>query len=215
MIKLTKFSEPSILTKHKEEWTNEYLDALSGKKVLTTTIRYRYRHSEIKDTLILETHGKCAYCESKILHISYGDVEHILPKSKYPKLYVDWNNLTLCCEICNRSGKHDYDNKADPLLNPYIDEPTEHLLALGPMLMNYKGSRKGSITIKILDLNRMDLFEKRRECLERISKLVNTYHNETNSKIKELLKSELLEECQEDKEFSFFIKSYLIQEIDF
>lgn len=215
MIKLTKFSEPSILIEHKKDWTNEYLDALNGKIPLTSTIRYRYRHHEIKDTLSLETHGKCAYCECKIQHISYGDIEHILPKSIYPELYVDWSNLTLSCEICNRSGKHDYNSKSDPLLNPYIDEPAQHLLALGPMLMNHKGSRKGFITIKILDLNRIDLFEKRRECLERIGDLVNTYHNETNSKIKELLKSELLKECQEDKEFSFFVKSYLRNEIDF
>ncbi|MCI8362163.1 MAG: hypothetical protein HFJ41_03380 [Clostridia bacterium] len=215
MIKLVKSSEPSILTNNKKKWTDEYLDALNRKRPLTTTIQYRYRHKQIKEALLAETNEKCAYCECKIKHISYGDVEHILPKSIYPELYVEWSNLTLSCEICNRSGKHDYNNKADPLLNPYIDEPSQHLLALGPMLMNYKGSRKGFITIKILDLNRIDLFEKRRECLERISVLVNTYHNENNSKIKELLKSELLKECQEDKEFSFFVKSYLIQEIDF
>lgn len=214
MIKLIKSSEPLILVKNKKKWTDEYLDALNKKKLLTPTIQYRYRHKQIKEALLAETHEKCAYCECKIRHISYGDVEHILPKKIYPDLYVDWNNLTLSCEICNRSGKHDYDNKTDPLINPYIDEPSNHLLALGPMLTNYKGSRKGMITIKILDLNRTDLFEKRKECLERINVLVNTYHAENNSDIKEIIKHELIEECQDDKEFSFFVKSYLKNEID-
>lgn len=215
MIKLIKFSEPPILAKNKKKWTDEYLDALKEKIPLTPTIQYRYRHKQIKEVLLAETHEKCAYCEGKIKHISYGDVEHILPKSIYPDLYVDWNNLTLSCEICNRSGKQVYDSKTDPLLNPYIDEPSEHLLAVGPILMNYKGSRRGLITINVLDLNRIDLFEKRKERLEHINILLNTYYNELNPTMKEILKSELIKECQEDKEFSFFVKSYLLNEIDF
>lgn len=215
MIKLIKSSEPLILVKNKKKWTDEYLDALNKKKLLTPTIQYRYRHKQIKEALLAETHEKCAYCECKIKHISYGDVEHILPKSIYPELYVDWTNLTLSCEICNRSGKQDYDSKTEPLLNPYRDEPSEHLLAVGPMLMNHKGSRRGLITITVLNLNRIDLFEKRKERLENINILLNTYYNELNPTMKEILKSELIKECQEDKEFSFFVKSYLINEIDF
>ena len=73
---------------------------------------------------------------------------------------------------------------------------------------------KGDISIKILNLNRTSLIEKRKERIENINLLVNKYHNETNPQIKKLLKSELLKECEPDKEFSFFIKSYLKSEFE-
>lgn len=214
MIPLNKIPEPQILTNNKTKWTKEYLSALKKEIPMTNTIRNRYKRKEIKEALIKETSGKCAYCESKLLHISYGDIEHILPKSKYPELYVEWTNLTLSCELCNRNGKNDYYDKENPLLNPYIDNPYEHLLAYGPIMMNHNGSHKGDISIKILNLNRTSLIEKRKERIENINLLVNKYHNETNPQIKKLLKSELLKECEPDKEFSFFIKSYLKSEFE-
>ena len=139
MIPLNKIPEPQILTNNKTKWTKEYLSALKKEIPMTNTIRNRYKRKEIKEALIKETSGKCAYCESKLLHISYGDIEHILPKSKYPELYVEWTNLTLSCELCNRNGKNDYYDKENPLLNPYIDNPYEHLLAYGPIMMNHNG----------------------------------------------------------------------------
>lgn len=84
------------------------------------TIAHRYNNKAIKDTLEKETFGKCAYCESKIRHVEFGDIEHILPKCKdaRPDLYVEWSNLTLACEVCNRVNKRDYYNPNIPLVNP-------------------------------------------------------------------------------------------------
>ena len=47
-----------------------------------------------------ETHGKCAYCESKIKHIDYGDIEHILPKNK--------NARPDLCYFCTKSCEIDF-----------------------------------------------------------------------------------------------------------
>jgi uncharacterized protein (TIGR02646 family) len=80
-----------------------------------------YKQSDVKDALIQLFNGKCAYCESKILHLYPGDVEHFRPKSliKYPKedkvteikpgyywLASDWNNLLLACKNCNSPATH-------------------------------------------------------------------------------------------------------------
>ena len=81
-------------------------------------------------------------------------------------------------------------------------------------MMNHNGSHKGDISIKILNLNRTSLIEKRKERIENINLLVNKYHDATNPQIKKLLKYELLKECEPDKEFSFFIKSYLRSEFE-
>jgi uncharacterized protein (TIGR02646 family) len=63
-------------------------------------------------------HGKCAFCESKVAHISYGDVEHFRPKAAYRQsetaklkkpgyfwLAYSWDNLFFTCELCNRRHK--------------------------------------------------------------------------------------------------------------
>ena len=59
----------------------------------------------------------CEYCgkENLILYHWKNDkikcydnmatVDHFLPKSIYPKLAKDYNNLKVCCHICNRKKK--------------------------------------------------------------------------------------------------------------
>ena len=58
------------------------------------------------------------FCESKIRHIAYGDVEHYRPKAGYQQtksrplqrpgyywLAYRWNNLFLSCTLCNQRFK--------------------------------------------------------------------------------------------------------------
>lgn len=105
--------------------------------------------SELKWHLFDLFYGKCAYCESKPLAVTSGDVEHYRPKAKvtgdanwpgdpdhpgYYWLAYDINNLLPSCESCNRNfgkmnrfpvnGRHARDeaNLIDEeplLLNPY------------------------------------------------------------------------------------------------
>ena len=64
-------------------------------------VRNRYRHNQIQSALRKMFRGKCAYCESKIAHLSDPHIDHYRPKSSFPKLTFDWNNLILACGICN------------------------------------------------------------------------------------------------------------------
>lgn len=77
-----------------------------------------YGHVSVKEALIAAQHGKCCFCEAKITHISYGDVEHFRPKAGYRQrphdplgrpgyywLAYDWSNLYLCCQLCNQRFK--------------------------------------------------------------------------------------------------------------
>jgi hypothetical protein len=88
--------------------------------------------------------GCCAYCECRVLHISYGHVEHYRPKRKpeeaithpgYFWLAYTPLNLLPCCEACNGArakashfpviGTHAVSSAEIPseqplLLNPYL-----------------------------------------------------------------------------------------------
>lgn len=209
MIRLAKLEEPQLLKDNKDDWTRRYVQLVNKGEPVPNSLKYKYREKEIKEQIILETHNKCAYCESKIGHVCTGDVEHIIPKSKRPDLYVEWTNLTLACEECNRTGKKDYYDPNDPLINPYIDNPDNHLIAAGPLILNIPGDRKGYITKNVLDLNRSGLIERRVERIRALTNLAEMWAKETNGCVKSLLETQLKKEAEPDKEYSFIVKKYL------
>lgn len=75
-----------------------------------------YSHKDTKEELNKIFKSKCAYCESFIMHIEPGDIEHFRPKAEihtkdgdklipgYYWLGADWKNLLLSCIKCNRSN---------------------------------------------------------------------------------------------------------------
>lgn len=77
-----------------------------------------YGAVEVKEHLKAIQHDKCCFCESKISHVAFGDVEHFRPKKAvrqaaeqperkpgYYWLAYEWSNLYLACEECNRRHK--------------------------------------------------------------------------------------------------------------
>ena len=61
--------------------------------------------SEAKDQLLKETHDKCAYCETSMLAVAFGDVEHYRPKSVYWWFAYVYDNYLASCAICNQRFK--------------------------------------------------------------------------------------------------------------
>lgn len=89
------------------------LTHFTGKKATGTFPFECYKHTEIKQQLAKDFNKKCGFCDSSMLHVSFGDIEHFRPKSIYWWLASNWNNLLFACERCNRAGKKDH----FPLLN--------------------------------------------------------------------------------------------------
>lgn len=212
MRKLKKLPKPQVLVDNAATWTKEYCACLSAGQTPSQQIATRYKDPTIKAALEEETYGKCVYCESKIKHISYGDIEHILPKNKdaRPDLYVEWDNLTLACEQCNRSGKGKYYDPSLPLINPYTDDPMEHLQDIGPLIMPVLNDDRAEVTKEVLDLNRLPLVEQRSERIASVERLLQLWSKETNPTKKALLASELHKEYAVDKEYSSTIKRFLL-----
>lgn len=161
-----------------------------------------YANKAIKKALKTAQHDKCCFCESKITHIAYGDVEHFRPKGAFAQqlsdplqrpgyywLAYDWSNLFLSCQICNQRFKkslfpllnpedrarnhHDDLSREQPLyIHPADENPEEHITFREAVASPHKGSRRGQIAIRDLGLNRTELVEKRLTLLDLFRQLI-------------------------------------------
>lgn len=208
MIRLTKTIEPPVLATNKVRWTSEYTTYTDRGDRVPDAIAGRYRHTDIKNQLVIETRGKCAYCESKLLHIAFGDIEHILPKATNTNLVFDWDNLTLSCPRCN-NNKGDYDAATHPLVNPYRENPSDHLRGFGAFVWALAGNTRADTTVKTLKLNRDELVDMRKDRIESLMPLIELWTMEQNPVRKEVLRNQIVEESKEDKEFSFVVRQFL------
>ncbi|MBA8868320.1 HNH endonuclease [Pantoea agglomerans] len=170
MIKMTKGQEPQILLDNKQKWTKALFAQSPQERKLKPSVATKYRHEKVKAALIKETRGKCVYCESKILHVHHGDVEHILPKSLYEDQTFEWKNLTLACEICNQN-KSNRDPNLEYIINPYIVDPELSINFAGSFMCTKDVA--GANTKTIIDLNRTALLEKRMERIQAIDVIKN------------------------------------------
>ncbi|MFI0478898.1 MAG: HNH endonuclease [Candidatus Rhabdochlamydia sp.] len=165
-----------------------------------------YKHPDNKAALLEVSHNKCVYCESIFSHVDFGDVEHIKPKSKYPQETFVWENLGIVCRRCNHEKSDKYDESA-PYINPYSEDPEDHIAIFGSILSQKKGSERGQLTILDIGLNRLDLIEKRKQKQNDIEKAISDCFKTKNQKLKAAAIKSLLEEATSDKEYSLLIKT--------
>src|SRR5205085_10917652 len=144
-----EFKEPDINDPNnawyegwKERATEETQKAIEAYE---TGAAYEFKQNiwrEVKDYLFKLFNFKCAYCESKVKHVSSGDVEHFRPKQRvegnethrgYYWLAYTLRNLFPSCERCNRAGKM---NKFPVEADSYVYGPDEDLSREHPLLLN-------------------------------------------------------------------------------
>lgn len=130
MIRLNRSPEPTVLKDKSKEWTKALSDAISkfgSYKDIPNAEKEKllahYRHKDIKDSLSLSSHGKCAFCECIPSEGGYIEVEHYKPKSIYHDSTFEWLNLLPSCSQCNGS-KLDHDTVVEPIVNPYDVDPS-------------------------------------------------------------------------------------------
>lgn len=205
MIKITKGDCPRILQENATSWTQTLLTKLASGEEPTATERSRYNHPEVKEALVKETYGKCAYCESKVRHVAPGDIEHITPKSVRPEFWYEWSNLTLACPVCNRNkGVRD-----EGLVDPYEVDPEEFLHFAGAFVFGRPGNDSGKLTERVLDLNRAALVERRLERLNAIFSLLDVIKRTSSPQVRAILEHDFLEEVRDDKEYSAMAREAL------
>lgn len=163
-----------------------------------------YGHDSVKDALVMLQNKKCCFCESRITHISYGDVEHFRPKAGFSQdeadqfhkpgyfwLAYDWSNLFLSCQICNQRYKRSFFPLKNTEKRCKIDRSysisDEEPLFINPSEINPSDhltfhrevpigkTREGQTTIKYLGLDREDLNEMRRDTLNSLISAKSNY----------------------------------------
>ncbi|GAB3421963.1 HNH endonuclease [Niabella aquatica] len=209
MIKLTKRPKPQVLINNGLQWTTDLMQHVFAGTSAPDHVKGRYRHHDVKQAVMLETNEKCAYCESYVTHQYPGDIEHIIPKAVYPRLTFAWDNLSFVCYWCN-NYKSDTVDKTCKLLNPYKDEIDDHLRAFGPIVLHINNSRRGELTHREIRLNRKELIERRTDAIKELQNLIDKYENEPAGALKDILRQEVIECADIDKEFSFYLKQFLI-----
>jgi 5-methylcytosine-specific restriction endonuclease McrA len=187
LIRLAKLPEPEVLIENRESWTDEFAAYKRGEDVPKVAAR-RYADPEVQEALKRETARKCAYCESRIEHIDYPHVEHILPKAERPDLVCDWSNLTLACTRCN-VAKGDYYEPNCELVNPYRDEIGEHLIFAGAHLY-HRSNDRGLVTINKVDLNRNELVARRKEAIEAYTRIRDLIGKAPVGPVREVLEAQ-------------------------
>ena len=205
MIKLRKGGEPNVLVTNGSKWKAEYLAGVQSG-ALKDSQRYRYRHQSIKEALRAETQEKCVYCESKISHLHPGETDHIFPVSRRPDLCVEWHNLTLVCSECNRR-KSNYYSEEEPLVNPYVHEPSDHLTFLGPLVLHRDAM--GFRTTRRIGLSRTQLIERKQERIEQLNLLIQQWREMPNGPTRQFLRKEINQYADDNAEFAATARAFI------
>lgn len=152
------------------------------------------RTGEVKKALYELFSGKCAYCEQP-LTTQAAEVSHFRPKSLYPFLTYDWENLYLTCPVCNRNKaarfplkdgasralgpEDDLANEVPLLLDPCDDKPLRDLAfeaGSGRVVPRQSGDTdRAKATIRTLGLNRSDLLKQRKSARARQRKALRQF----------------------------------------
>ncbi|MBF4512923.1 HNH endonuclease [Plantibacter sp. VKM Ac-2885] len=183
-------------------WTRNYVEAAAPDR----TTKERWRHSQIKDALRVETGDRCAYCEAYVRDVSYDHVEHIRPKTLFPELAHVWTNLTAACAVCNVS-KDDYYDSDFPVLNPYTDSPETRLRPIGPLIDWTTGDAQAEISISKLGLNRIELVHSRTRRLLAVRQLLERWRT-SSQPLRDVVADAILEDAREG-EFPQSVRGFL------
>jgi hypothetical protein len=207
MLRLERGAEPAVLTKKKNEWTREFVEFDGPRSAMPASLRYRYRAPEIKSALVARSHGKCMYCESPVTRTHPGEIEHIFPVSVRPELVVEWGNLGFVCHECNWR-KLDYHDPDLPLVDPYSEDPGDHVLIVGPVIRHRPGSVRGRKTIKQVGLDRPELVEARMERIRGLEALLDQVARLSEAE-RAVVQSEIERELADDRPYSGTGRAYV------
>ena len=188
MIKIQKKPTPQILIDNKDVWTQDLLDAVriyggysEIPDIEKNKLLSHYRHKDIQNALAESSHYKCAFCECKPGEGGNIEIEHFEPKSIYPDLAFDWDNLLPSCRKCNEA-KSDFDTHVTPIINPAKEDPEALLTYKLVQIIPRDGSgeeEKAQNTIEVCDLNSIRLYKARAE----LEVYITAYFDELKIKI--------------------------------
>ena len=85
-----------------EEWGN--IDEKETDKIRSFFDNY-FPKTEVKEVLVREQKGLCAYCMRRIYRDSHCKIEHLVPLSRDKEKALDYHNLLGVCDDGEKSEK--------------------------------------------------------------------------------------------------------------
>ncbi len=209
MIKLTLPPKPDELTQNETALREQFL-ADRSKTV--------WKQKYISEPLLQMSHDKCAYSEVRLNEESkYMEVEHFRHKDAYPEDVVTWGNLLPSCKTCN-TAKGEWDVEADPIVNPLIDTPSEHLYLRACRF--YGRDQKGWNTVDAVAINNVDQFmlprfREANHIVDSLSKGLESLKEADTSRKKHVrirMIKDTLKKCGPEYPYSACISTYVLYE---
>lgn len=129
--------------------------------------------TDLREYYRIAQNGKCAYCKNDISlrSASNAQVEHIVPKSKYPEFIIVPKNLCVICSDCNEIKRNQEilnevptvttritikryptASSAFKIIHPHYDNFEDHIFEINGFYLDK--SKKGGYTILYCNLNR-------------------------------------------------------------
>jgi uncharacterized protein (TIGR02646 family) len=116
MLAFKREHEPSCLEDNKSKWTDAYVRRRADDD--SASFQWNSACYQIILASLLGTTGRrCAFCDGPLGSESRETVEHFHPKTLFPALAFDWDNLFPCCDVCQSSKREEFD---PALLNPCL-----------------------------------------------------------------------------------------------
>jgi len=165
MIRVNRGPEPEGFIARSEGWQRRFREARLANVELAPADFWQRVHRElVRDVNLLDAafHSKCAFCESKIPHVSPVHLEHYRPKSRFSDLMFVWQNWLIACPRCNTKKGVRFplcEDNRPCLLDPTTDDPSEHLDFLDAQIL--AKTHRGEQTISLVGLDCSPLDEER------------------------------------------------------
>jgi predicted ATP-binding protein involved in virulence len=215
---------------YKSKWPETFFNEWVNKKDI------EYSDSYISYNLEEYFHyfnNKCVFCESsssdmKLMVGYYRPIEGALnitngqfSEEHYRWLDKDWSNTLVLCVECHRSKSNRFPLEGDfcsleanefdlikekrLLINPFRDFPEKHFLYDEEGMIIPK-TKKGEVTVEVLNLNRNSLIEGRRREFSQFNRICHTF---INDKEDEKILEEIIKQIRQEAPFAG-IKRYCL-----
>lgn len=154
-------------------------------------------------------HHKCAFCESKVEHVSRYHIEHYRPKARFPGFIFQWDNWLISCGRCNEAKwSHFPDCDGLPcLVNPAAEDPALHIEFMGytPIGLTMRGEQ----TIELLQLRRSPLEEERSRWLHTIQVLLLAMVRIGDEKLRDQIRRYIISAVNDDAPYASMTRAFL------
>ena len=161
MERIVRTDAPEFLKKKWQEWGHEWMEKLNLKNnaVFSWRCHNKKGRKEIEKALCLMTDNHCSFCDASHMGPRLKPtIEHFRPKSKFPEIAYQWENLFIACSLCQEKGDHFEETLLKPDEESYsFDRYFDIDWETGKLIPNIDSSpedqERAKTTIKLFRLN--------------------------------------------------------------